>query len=131
MKSKEIIKEIIKFLEEAREKYGVSKDKLDCDGNVTYANGNDGTDFDWAFNDRLCEFGYGIKDGSVWAFKLFIDSSGEARIYCYPNGEMNPVECIKKQITDENGMKRLYRYMMDHADKKDLYDKTLNELGII
>jgi len=131
MKSKETIKEIIKFLEEAREKYGVSKDKLDCSGNVTYANGNDGTNFDWYCNGRLCEFGYGLKDKPVWAFKLCIDCNGLAEIYCYPNGEISSVERIKKQITDEKGMKRLYRYMMDHADRKNLFDKTLNELGII
>lgn len=130
MSSKEIIREIVNMLEEARIKYNVTKEKLDADGKVVYANGNDGTSFDWHVNWNLCEFGYGMKNSYLWAFKLCIGKNGKARVFCYPNGEMRSVECIEKQITDEKSMKKLYRYMMDHADNKGLYDATLEDLGI-
>ena len=130
MSSKEVLKEIVALLEEARIKHGVSKDKLDCDGKVTYANGNDGTSFDWHCNNRLCEFGYGLKDKSVWSFKLCINKNGNASVYCYPNGEISSVEVIERKITDEESMNRLYNYMNDKADRKELYDVTLDELGI-
>ena len=130
MSSREIIREIVNMLEEARIKYNVPKDKLDGDGKVLYANGNDGTDFDWHVNDKLCEFGYGMKNSSLWAFKLCINRNGKADVYCYPNGEMRSIERIEKQITDKENMKKLYKYMMNRADRKGLYDMTLEDLGI-
>ena len=130
MSSENVLKKVVALLEEAREKHGVSKDKLDCDGKVTYANGNDGTDFDWHCNGRLCEFGYGLNGRSVWSFKLLIDKSGVATVYCYPNGEMDPVDVIKRKIATKADMNNLHEYMYDHADRYMLFDETLDKLGI-
>lgn len=125
------IKAIVDFLEEARNKYNIPKENLEKNGAITYANGNDGTDFDWVMNDRLCEFGYGVKDGSVWAFKLNLYKSGEAEIYCYPNGEMSSVETLKKQLMGMAEVKQLKSLMMRNADNKGMFDRTLDELGLM
>ena len=125
----EVIKKIIEFLEEAREKHNVPKEKLEKCGKVIYANGNDGTEFDWDVNERLCEFGYGTEKGDCWAFKLLIDTSGDAAIYCYPNGEMKPVETLKKKLADERSMKALYSLMLE-KEREVGFNKTLEELGL-
>ena len=122
---------IINLLEEARKKHNVSKAELEYNGKVIYANGNDGTDFDWECNGRLCEFGYGTKDGDVWAFKLLLDENGEARVYCYPHGEGCPIDTITKKIMTEDEVYELYLLMLEKADNKELWDKTLDELGLV
>lgn len=126
-----MIQKIIDLLEEARKKHNVPKSELEENGKVIYANGNDSTPFDWECNGRLCEFGYGTKDGSVWAFKLLLDANGEAEVYCYPNGENQPVDTISKKIMTEDEVYNLYQLMMEKADNKGLWDKTLDELGLV
>ena len=125
------IKAIVDFLEEARKKYNIPKEKLEQNGAVFYCNGNDGTDFDWNWNNRLCEFGYGVEDGSRWAFKMLVNTNGSATIYCYPNGEMEPVEKMKRVIGTTMELYELYELMMTEADDKMKWDCTLEELGLI
>ena len=120
------VKKVVDFLMEARAKYPDTK--VDCDGEITYANGNDGTDFDWSCNDRLCEFGWGFEEGSVWAFKCLVDRSGETSIYCYPHGEQQPVEKLEKEILTEEETEKLYRIMMRSCDNKGIFDATLDRI---
>lgn len=125
------LQKVIDFLEYQRERFDIPKEKLEKNGQIIYANGNDGTDFDWEVNNRLCEFGYGVKDGSVWAFKLLVNKSGSAEIYCYPNGEGSPVDVVK----DETFMSALEvetfkDFMYEIADARMNWDMTLEELGI-
>ena len=126
-----LIKKVVDFLEEARIKYDIPLEELEKGGQITYANGNDGTDFDWEANDRLCEFGYGVKSGDVWAFKLLLDRWGYAEIYCYPHGEAQSVEKLEKQLMTEEEAEDLKYLMKRHADNKGRYDCTLEELGVI
>lgn len=121
------VKKVVDFLMEALNKYPDAK--VDCNGEITYGNGNDGTDFDWGCNNRLCEFGWGTEDGSVWAFKCLVNNDGEATIYCYPHGEMQPVETLKKDILTEAETERLYHIMMQSCDNKSIYDSTLDRIA--
>ena len=120
------LKKVVDFLMEARNKYPDAK--LDCNGEITYANGNDGTDFDWVCNNKLCEFGWGVENGSVWAFKCDVCSDGEAIIYCYPHGEPRPVETLKKDVLSAAEAEKLYRLMMRSCDAKGVYDTTLDRI---
>ena len=122
----EEVKKVTDFLMEVRSKYPDAK--VDNDGEITYANANDGTDFDWTCNNRLCEFGWGTEDGDVWAFKCLVHSDGEAAVYCYPHGEMQPVETIRKVILSEQETSSLRRIMLESCDKKELYDVTLDHI---
>ena len=123
-----LLQQVCDFLEEARVKHGVLKKDLEKNGSVIYANGNDGTDFDWEANNRLCEFGYGVKDGSVWAFKLLLNRDGLAEIYCYPNGESSPIDTLTKQIMTSDGAFELKNLMQKNADDKEMWDCTLEEI---
>ncbi len=123
------IKKIVDFFEEVIAKYNIPKNNLERNGAIFYMNENDSTDFDWQMNDRLCEFGIGVADGSVYAFKLLIDKSGEATMYCYPNGEQHPVETITKQLFYGLETARLKDQMEMVADDRGEWNKTLEELG--
>jgi len=120
------LKKVVDFLMEARDKYPDAK--LDSNGEITYANGNDGTNFDWNCNDRLCEFGWGIEDGSVWAFKCLVFRDGDAVIHCYPHGEQRAVETLGKVLLSETEADRLHKIMMDSCDSKGIYDTTLDRI---
>ena len=125
------LEKIVALLEEARVKHGTKKETLEKNGEVIYANGNDGTVFDWEVNSRLGEFGYGVKDGSVWAFKCHIEQHGTAEVFCYPNGEPRPVEVIERELASPEEMRALYNLMIESADNRRLFNKTLNELGLL
>ena len=126
-----LIQKIVDVLEDARLKYEIEKEELERNGVIIYANGNDGTDFDWDVNNRSCEFGYGVKDGSVWAFKLLVDSSGDGTIYCYPHGEMKPVETIRTVLMDKYEAEELKNIMLETADGNMMWNCTLEELGLV
>ena len=123
-----LLQKVCDFLEEARVKHNISKADLEKNGSVIYANGNDGTDFDWEANGRLCEFGYGVKDGSVWAFKLLLDNGGMGNIYCYPHGEQSPIDTLTKQIMTSDEALELKNLMQENADCNRLWDCTLEEI---
>lgn len=123
------VEKVINFINECRKEFPDVKDSdLEKGGAIFYMNGNDGTDFDWEVNNRLCEFGIGVADGSVFAFKCHVYKDGSTECYCYPHGEMRPVETIEKDLFDENEVNDLYRTMMKVADNKRLWDKTIEEL---
>lgn len=123
------VEKVIDFINKCRKEFPDVKDSdLEKDGAIFYMNGNDGTDFDWEVNNRLCEFGIGVADGSVFAFKCHVHKDGSAECYCYPHGEMQPVKTIEKDLFDKNEVNDLYRTMMKVADNKKLWDKTIEEL---
>ncbi len=126
-----LIKKVVDFLEEARAKHNVSKSDLEDNGAIAYANANDGTDFDWRVNNRLCEFGYGTKDGNRWAFKLLLMNDGMSTIYYYADGEMKPVDTIQKQIMSAEEAEELKDLMIECADDKFKWDCTLDELNLM
>ena len=117
------VQAVVDFLNEVKSKY-------DCktEGFITYANGNDGTDFDWVMNERLCEFGYGTPDGVRWAFKCLVYKDGNADIYCYPNGEMQPVETVEKQIMTQRSATKLYHIMYKSTDSKDVWNANIDDI---
>ena len=125
-----LIQKIVDALEEARIKYNIAKEDLDKNGAIVYANANDGTEFDWTMNERLCEFGYGVKDKDVWAFKLLLNTEGDCTIYCYPNGELKPIETIKRNLMSAVEAECLKNIMMNAADDEAKWNCTLEELGL-
>ena len=51
------IEKVKEYVNSARAEFPeITNELLDNDGKIYYMNGNDGTDFDWDWNDRLCEF---------------------------------------------------------------------------
>lgn len=131
MIKKNQLQKVINFLEDARNRFNIPKENLEKNGQIIYANGNDGTDFDFEVNNRLCEFGYGVADGSVWAFKMMLNRDGSAEIYCYPNGESSPIDTIKAdKLMSREEVEEFKDFMYDVSDAHMNWDMTLEELGI-
>ena len=93
-KNKEIWKEIEKIIKEETEKNNINEKEL-LPG-IYYLNGNDGTTFDIAANERLSEIGK-IYKNEYFAVKLFLQKNGNLKIFSYPNLE-NLQEHIKRVI---------------------------------
>ena len=125
-----MLEKVINFITEVRNQFPDVKDTdLEDNGEIFYMNGNDGTDFDWEVNDRLCEFGIGVADGSVYAFKCLVNRDGSAEVYCYPHGESSPVKTVKNlNLLSDDEARDLYKIMLRVADDKELWDKKLKEL---
>lgn len=120
-----LVEKVINFLNAAREKYPCDVDR---NGEITYANANDGTDFDWQVNDRLCEFGWGTPDGKAWTFRCMVYKDGSATTYCYPNGEMSPIDTLEEHLFTEDEAEQLYRMMYRSTDAKSLWDPSLCDI---
>lgn len=122
----DLLKPVVNFLHEVRKKYPEAK--VDRNGEISYCNGNDGTAFDWNINGRLCELGWGVPDGSVWAFKCFVYQDGTAECYCYPNGEARPVEVVSKKLYSVEKAEQLCKLMLRTFDYNRLFDVTLESV---
>lgn len=121
------LERIEELLNEAKAKYPEAK--MIRNGDVEYANGNDGTDFDWEANGRLCEFGCGYEDDLVWAFKCFVYNDGNVSIYCYPNGESSPVEKLEyEDVFTKEELKELYNHMLKNYDRKLNWDCYIRDI---
>ena len=91
-KNKEIWKEIEKIIEEEIKKNNINEKELLT--GIYYLNGNDGTTFDIAANERLSEIGKLYKN-EYYAVKLFLQKNGDLKIFSYPNLE-NLQEHVKR-----------------------------------
>ncbi len=116
---------ISKKINEVLKKYNINPSDLDCNGAIYYANGNDGTDFDWECNDRLCEFMVYHKN-EMGCVKVLVDKDNTMDIYVYPNGEMKP----KENIVCDCGFsaRHLKDTMMSVADNQGKWDRTIEDL---
>lgn len=120
------LEKICEFIDEVKKKYPEAK--LFRNGDIQYCNGNDGTEFDWKYNGRLCEFGCGTEDNSVWAFKCLVDADGTTTVYCYPNGEENPLDIVSRKLLSEGEVISLYKHMSKEYDQKLYFDCFLDDV---
>ncbi len=82
--------EIERIFKKARDMCpGITDDMLDTNGAIYYMNGNDSTQFDWAVNERLCEF-YIFHANNMGFIKAFVFNDDSVEVYIYEHGEMQP-----------------------------------------
>lgn len=132
----EIFKKIFDYILLIRRSHPEIKDEdLEENGKIIYANGNDGTDFDWNCNDRMCELMVyfrddGPKDGMGF-IKVFVYKSGKVESYVYADGGMHPTEKPPVfSITKEEAAK-LAASMYFAADKKSIWDRPVDEINLL
>lgn len=116
-----------------REQYPeVKSETLDNGGAIVYANGNDGTDFDFECNERLCEFMiyHGKELGEVGFIKCCVDKWGDVTTYVYPNGELKPVKTFEDEIFTENEVLTMRKILLSEADGRMKWDEYLENLGV-
>lgn len=117
---------VIDTMDKYCKKFNKNKSELYNNGAIYYMNGNDGTDFDFFVNDRLCEFFIFYPD-EIGFLKLDIDRDNIARIYKFDPGEWHPSfeEEIRTNIDVDEFAMQLYSI----ADAKQLYDESVDALG--
>lgn len=124
-KNKEIWKEIEKIIEEETKKNNINEKELLT--GIYYLNGNDGTTFDIAANERLSEIGKLYKNG-YYAVKLFLQKNGDLKIFSYPNLE-NLQEHVKKIIpsfVSEEEFNEFSSNIFEYIELTSKYDEVIN-----
>lgn len=127
-KGEKIMAKVISFFNEIREGYkNITDEELDSNGAIYYMNGNDGTDFDWDYNDRLCEFFIFHKNEKGF-IKLLVNRDDTMDAYVYPDGEMSPSEVCKKKLCNGEAsfLKKIFLY---GADYKNIYDEHIDKIN--
>lgn len=130
----ELIQKVRDYFKEARELMPEVTDDMLCDEGdgekIYYMNGNDGTDFDWNCNDRLCEFFMFYKSTEMGFVKVFVnkDDTMDAYVYKeeYKYGD-EPLKPEKVKLRKEDAL-YLAALMYNIADRKNLYDKPISQL---
>ena len=122
MRNYEIIKERFEAL---KEKYGLHNEELVGEGAVYYMNGNDGTDFDWQANDRVCEFMTFYKDTEMGALRVLYGKDGSETVFFYRSGEFEPEEREEKEAPFDTA--ELAAYMYGSFDQKGIWDKPITD----
>ena len=67
----------------------ITNDMLYNNGAIYYMNGNDGTEFDWNMNNRLCEFLVFHKN-EMGFIKAFVNMDNSIDMYIFEDGGMKP-----------------------------------------
>lgn len=123
-----VINEVIKYFEDIRKQYpDITDDMLDTNGAIHYMNGNDGTDFDWEMNDRLCEF-YVFHKNEYGFIKVLVYKSGKMNGYVYlDNGFASAIE-VEPRYMYVDDVETLYDAMFYGADYKNIWDEPIDNI---
>lgn len=119
--------EITRIIGEVREKFPVPDEQLLDNGTVYYMNGNDGTDFDFSVNNRLCEFMVFYSNSEMGFIKILVNSDNSIDVYIYDDGATSP----KEHYTDELECveaKEFALVMYNIADLNRLWDMNIDNL---
>lgn len=131
----ETLKKIVTAIQDVRKRFpNIKDDDLDQNGAIIYANGNDGTDFDWCCNDRLCEFMvYFREDGPYYGYgfiKVFVQRNDKMKIYVYADGGYRPTEDPVTFNIGKEEAALLAAFMFFAADKNKIWDRPIDELDL-
>lgn len=117
--------EIKNYIEKALREHNLDNTELWEDGAIYYANGNDGTDFDWECNGRTCEFMVYHKNG--WgAIKVFYTDNNMMEGWVFPNPE-TPMDAVTlEKVESRMDVENIKDYLIDFADGLGNYDEKLS-----
>lgn len=104
----------------------ITNDMLYNNGAIYYMDGNDGTEFDWNMNNRLCEFLVFHKN-EMGFIKAFVNMDNSINMYIYEDGGMKPTY---EFIEEMEGLKAgSFANLMNYiADEEDLWDNPIDDL---
>ena len=117
-----MLNQIVNIVNEIREEYPIIGNELD--GKIYYMNGNDGTDFDWLANNRVCEFMV-FHENEMGYIKVMVFDDNEVYVYVYADGGMHPSAEIKTWY-DKNPLE-LANFLYRTFDKNDLWDVPIED----
>lgn len=118
-----MLNQIVDVMNEIRKEYPIIGNELD--GKIYYMNGNDGTDFDWKCNERVCEFMV-FHENEMGYIKLMLYKDGEITVYVYRDGGMHPTDTIEN-IRYKGNTKAFAIHLYEVFDDNDLYDEAIED----
>lgn len=125
----EIRKIIEDYFDEVFEKYPnqIKKNELEQKGVIYYMNGNDGTEFDWGMNRRLCEFEVFHKN--TWGcIKLLVYNTGRMEGYVWLDEGKAPVIRMPDKHISEMMAKKMYQIFRAKADMRMIFDAPICDI---
>ena len=117
-----MLNQIVNIINEIREEYPIMGNELD--GKIYYMNGNDGTDFDWICNDRVCEFMVFHENGMGY-IKLMVYKDNLITIYVYADGGMHPTKELERHYY-KNPLE-LANFLYRTFDMNNLWDEPIED----
>ena len=117
-----MLNQIVNIVNEIREEYPIIGNELD--GKIYYMNGNDGTDFDWNCNERVCEFMV-FHENEMGYIKLMVYNDNLITIYVYADGGMHPTKELERHY-DKNPLE-LANFLYRTFDMNGLWDESIEE----
>lgn len=117
-----MLNQIVDIINEVREEYPIIGNELD--GKIYYMNGNDGTDFDWKCNGRVCEFMV-FHENEMGYIKLMVYDDNLITIYVYADGGMHPTKEFKKRYIGDT--LEFANFLYRTFDMNDVYDEPIEE----
>lgn len=117
-----MLKQIVDVVNEIREEYPIIGNELD--GKIYYMNGNDGTDFDWNCNERVCEFMV-FHENEMGYIRLMVHKDNTITAYIYADGGMFPTG--EKELTYKGDTKEFAIHLYEVFDDNDLYDEAIED----
>ena len=121
------IERVKEYIERARELVpSVTDEQLDSNGAIYYMNGNDGTDFDWEVNCRLCEFMVFGLDGMGFV-KVCINRSDVICGWIYENFGVCPTKTLKPEKLEDGSARALANFLYQVSDLRSRWDLPIDE----
>ena len=117
-----MLNQIVEMVNDIRKEYPIIGNELD--GKIYYMNGNDGTDFDWKCNERVCEFMV-FHENEMGYIKLYVYNDNSVHAYVYADGGMHPSAEIETWY-DKNPLE-LANFLYRTFDKNGLWDEPIEE----
>lgn len=117
-----MLKQIVNIVNEIRKEYPIIGNELD--GKIYYMNGNDGTDFDWNCNDRVCEFMV-FHENEYGYIKLMVYKDKTIQAYIYADGGMSATD--KKEFKYKGNTKALAVHLYEVFDNNGIYDEAIDD----
>lgn len=126
--ARQVINEVIRYFDDIRKQYpDITNDMLDTNGAIHYMNGNDGTDFDWDVNDRLCEF-YVFHKNEYGFIKVLVSKNGEMSAYVYlDNGFASAIE-VEPRYLYADDVEDLCKVLYRNADCESIWDEPIDNI---
>ena len=117
-----MLNQIVNIINEVREEYPIIGNELD--GKIYYMNGNDGTNFDWLVNNRVCEFMV-FHENEMGYIKLMVYNDNRITIYVYADGGMHPTKEIERHYY-KNPLE-LANFLYRTFDANNLWDEPIED----
>ena len=117
-----MLNQIVEMVNNIRKEYPIIGNELD--GKIYYMNGNDGTDFDWNCNERVCEFMV-FHENEMGYIKLMVYKDNTIQAYIYADGGMHPTN--EKELTYNGDVRAFAIHLYEVFDDNNIYDEAIED----